>query len=67
MQLSQLRFVLILETMKTLVLPDFLCVYVFLNPPPDSVPILYPMKTSVIFKRGTEIEHCLEIGINIFE
>ena len=41
--------------------------YVFLNPSASSVPILYPMKTSVIkasmiFKRRTEMEHCLKIG-----
>ena len=25
---------------------------------------LYPMKTSVIFKRGAVLEHWLEVGIN---
>ena len=39
-----------------------LCVYVFLNPSPVHVPILYPMKTIVIIKKGTETEHWLEIG-----
>ena len=39
-----------------------LCVYVFLNPSPVNVPILYSMKTSLIFKRGTEMEHWLKIG-----
>ena len=39
-----------------------LCVYDFLNPFPANAPILYPMKISVIFKTGTEMEHWLEIG-----
>ena len=39
-----------------------LCVHDFFNLSPTNVLILYPMKTSVMFKRGTEMEYWLEIG-----
>ena len=58
-QFSQVIFILILQSMKTFILQNY---YDFLNLSPANVPILYPMKTSVIFKRGTEMEHLLEIG-----
>ena len=59
-QFSQVIFVLILDSVKTLILQNY---YVCMSfPSPVNVPILYPMKTSVIFKRGTEMEHWLKIG-----
>ena len=39
-----------------------LCVPDFFNLSPTNVLILYPMKTSMIFKSGTEMEYWLEIG-----
>ena len=59
MQFNQVMFILILEPMKTLLLQNY---YDFLNLSLANVPILYPMKTLVIFKRDTEMEHLLEIG-----
>ena len=57
LQFSQVIFLLILESIKI----KLLCVYTFLNPSLANVPILYPMKLLVIFKRGTEMEHWLKI------
>ena len=61
MQFSQVIFVLILESTKALILQNYY-VCVFLYPSPANAPILYPMKTSVISKRGTEMENWLKIG-----
>ena len=59
-QFSQVMFILILEPMKTLLLQNY---YDFLNLSLANVPILCPMKTSVIFESETEMEHLLEIGL----
>ena len=63
-QFSQVIFVILGNPWvnENFSIAKLLCVYVFLNPSPASVPTLYPMETSVIFKRGTEMEHWLEIG-----
>ena len=63
MQFSQIIFVTLgnPSVNENFSIAKLLCVYVFLNPSLASIPVLYPMKTLVIFKKGTEMEHWFEI------